>query len=158
MRKIDWYAAAAALMIATPMMAQGRGRNTDGIPPGQRPSAGMCRVWIDGVPPGRQPAETDCATAASRVPRNGRVIYGANTQRMRDNLPRTDLPRANLPRTERNARDARTENARRIYDQAARKNGVNAGDRQKYDDEKADEVKHGKKAKHEKKSKHPGDN
>ncbi len=56
--------------------AQGRGRNTNGVPPGQRPPAGMCRIWIDGVPPGHQPAPTDCVTARLNVPANGRVIYG----------------------------------------------------------------------------------
>jgi Ni/Co efflux regulator RcnB len=48
------------------------------VPPGHRPPAGMCRVWIDGVPPGHQPAVTDCTTArieAARTP-NSRVIYG----------------------------------------------------------------------------------
>jgi hypothetical protein len=45
----------------------------------QRPAAGMCRIWIDGVPPGQQPAPTDCATAAARVPANGRIIYGDRT-------------------------------------------------------------------------------
>jgi hypothetical protein len=59
--------------------AQGRGRgNSQGIPPGQMPRAGECRVWIDGLPPGRQPAPTNCDQAervASRN-RNARVIYG----------------------------------------------------------------------------------
>ena len=69
--------------------AQGRGRgNSQGIPPGQMPRAGQCRVWIDGVPPGRQPAPTDCDRAereASRN-RNARVIYGddAYSYRNRD--------------------------------------------------------------------------
>lgn len=48
------------------------------VPPGHRPPAGMCRVWIDGVPPGHQPAVTDCTTArieSARTP-NSRVIYG----------------------------------------------------------------------------------
>jgi hypothetical protein len=53
-------------------------RDTQGIPPGHLPPAGLCRVWYDGVPPGRQPRATDCRTAsqvASRD-RNARVIYG----------------------------------------------------------------------------------
>ncbi len=61
---------------ATPLMAQGSGRNVDGVPPGQRPPAGMCRIWINGVPPGRQAAPTDCATARANVPANGRVLVG----------------------------------------------------------------------------------
>ena len=58
--------------------AQGRGRNTNGVPPGQRPAAGMCRVWVTGVAPGQQSAATDCATAEAqaRVTANSRVIYG----------------------------------------------------------------------------------
>jgi hypothetical protein len=48
----------------------------DRVPPGQRPPAGMCRIWIDGVPPGKQPKATDCATAESNVPPNARVFYG----------------------------------------------------------------------------------
>ena len=65
--------------LASPSFAQGRGRNgNQGIPPGQLPPAGMCRVWYDGVPPGRQPRATSCNEAerlASRD-RSARVIYG----------------------------------------------------------------------------------
>jgi len=71
-------AALTALAAAAPLGAQGRNGN-QGVPPGQMPPAGMCRIWIDGVPPGRQPRPTDCATARARVPVNGRVIYGSNT-------------------------------------------------------------------------------
>lgn len=53
-----------------------RRRNSDKIPPGQLPPAGMCRIWIDGVPPGRQPAPTDCQTAVATKPANARVIWG----------------------------------------------------------------------------------
>jgi hypothetical protein len=81
MRKIELVAVLASLAIATPAMAQGRGRGNGGVPPGQRPAAGMCRIWIDGVPPGQQPAPTDCATAAARVPVNGRIIYGDRSDR-----------------------------------------------------------------------------
>jgi len=70
---------------AAPLLAQGNGRNVDGIPPGQRPRAGMCRVWIDGVPPGRQSAPTNCATAQARAAANGgRVIYGSNSRNRQD--------------------------------------------------------------------------
>lgn len=56
----------------------GRNRRNQGIPPGQMPPAGMCRVWYDNLPPGRQPRATNCDQAerlASRD-RNARVIYG----------------------------------------------------------------------------------
>jgi hypothetical protein len=76
MRKLEFIAVFAALAVAVPAMAQRRGRGNGGVPPGQRPPAGMCRIWIDGLPPGQQPAPTDCGTAAARVPYNGRIIYG----------------------------------------------------------------------------------
>jgi hypothetical protein len=79
MRKTELIAVLVAFAIATPAMAQARGRGNGGIPPGQRPPAGLCRIWIDGLPPGHQPAPTDCATAAARVPYNGRIIYGDQT-------------------------------------------------------------------------------
>lgn len=70
---------ALALAAASPSDAQVRGRNgSQGVPPGQLPPAGMCRVWYDGVPPGRQPRPTSCNEAeriASRD-RNARVVYG----------------------------------------------------------------------------------
>jgi hypothetical protein len=71
-------------LAASPLYAQGRGRynnSSQGIPPGQLPPAGMCRVWYDGVPPGRQPRATNCNEAeriASRT-NNARVIYGSDT-------------------------------------------------------------------------------
>lgn len=80
MRKLELIAfAAATVVLATPAAAQGRGHGNDGVPPGQRPPAGMCRIWIDGVPPGQQPAPTSCALAESRRPANARVIYGDET-------------------------------------------------------------------------------
>ena len=76
--------AAFALILLTAVAgtseAQGRGRanSAQGIPPGQMPRAGECRVWHDNLPPGRQPAPTSCDQAervASRS-RDARVIYG----------------------------------------------------------------------------------
>ena len=69
-------ALAGSTIAAAPLVAQGRGRNADGVPPGARPPAGMCRIWIDGVPPGQQPAPTDCATALRNRPANARVLFG----------------------------------------------------------------------------------
>ena len=67
-------------LMASPAAAQGNGRNNrgQGIPPGQMPPAGQCRVWYEGVPPGRQPSPTNCDNAeriASRDSR-ARVVYG----------------------------------------------------------------------------------
>jgi hypothetical protein len=69
-------------MMAATSEAQGNGRNrrNQGIPPGQMPPAGLCRVWYDNLPPGRQARPTDCDQAerlASRD-RDARVIYGVD--------------------------------------------------------------------------------
>ena len=82
MRKFELIALTAATVVfAMPAAAQGRARDNDRVPPGQRPPAGLCRVWIDGVPPGQQPAPTSCALAEARRPLNSRVIYGNITPR-----------------------------------------------------------------------------
>jgi hypothetical protein len=70
--------AGSALVLATATLgAQG---NRAGIPQGELPSAGLCRVWIDGVPANRQPRVTDCATARRTAPANSRIIYGNQSQ------------------------------------------------------------------------------
>ena len=75
--------------------AQGNGRNSarnQGIPPGQMPPAGQCRVWYEGRPPGQQPRPTNCNEAeriASRS-RNARVIYGNDTYGRDDRRGRND--------------------------------------------------------------------
>ena len=76
----------AVLAAAAPADAQGRGKGKGEkeVPPGHRPPAGMCRIWIDGVPPGRQPAPTDCETAVRNQPANSRIIWGENTGRGRN--------------------------------------------------------------------------
>jgi hypothetical protein len=79
MRRIELIGALAAVLVAAPLMAQGKGKGSDGVPPGHRPVPGMCRIWLDGVPPGKQPAPTDCVTAVSRRPANARVIFGDDT-------------------------------------------------------------------------------
>jgi hypothetical protein len=58
------------------VQSRGETRNSDRIPPGHLPPAGMCRIWIDDVPPGHQPAPTDCQTAVATKPANARVIWG----------------------------------------------------------------------------------
>ena len=68
----------AAVAGTSEAQGRGRGNSAQGIPPGQMPRAGECRVWHDSLPPGRQPAPTNCDQAervASRN-RNARVIYG----------------------------------------------------------------------------------
>lgn len=86
MRNSLKLAAVLVAVTATSASAQGRGRNVDGVPPGMRPPAGMCRVWVNGVPPGQQSGVTDCATAQAQAQgrANSRVLYGSNTRSSRD--------------------------------------------------------------------------
>jgi hypothetical protein len=69
--------------------AQGNGRygRNQGVPPGQMPPAGMCRVWYDNLPPGRQPRATSCdqAERLAARDRNARVIYGDDRYNTRNN-------------------------------------------------------------------------
>ena len=76
MLKTIAFSLGLAVAVASPLSAQGLGPKAGKIPPGHRPPAGMCRIWLDGVPPGQQPAPTDCATAVRNRPANGRVIFG----------------------------------------------------------------------------------
>jgi hypothetical protein len=69
----------AAVAGSSEAQVRGRGNaRSQGIPPGQMPRAGECRVWHDNVPPGRQPAPTSCDQAERLASRssNARVIYG----------------------------------------------------------------------------------
>jgi hypothetical protein len=65
-----------SIAVALPASAQSRDRGPDDVPPGHRPPAGMCRIWLHGVPPGQQPEPTDCATAVRERPASARVIFG----------------------------------------------------------------------------------
>jgi hypothetical protein len=95
-------------LMAGTSQAQGNGRygRNQGIPPGQMPPAGMCRVWYDNLPPGRQPRPTNCDQAerlASRD-RDARVIYGGDDrygsnnrdQRYRDRADRGVYPNSGV--------------------------------------------------------------
>jgi hypothetical protein len=72
---------AAATTTSADAQGRGRGKGNQGIPPGQRPPAGMCRIWINDVPPGQQPAPTDCASAVRNRPSNGKVLFGDEQQK-----------------------------------------------------------------------------
>ncbi len=106
MRTTALVAFALVALAAAPAAAQGRRNNAQGIPPGQMPRAGECRVWYDGVPPGRQPRATNCddAERVASQSRNARVIYGDNTRASNSYDPSID----------RRARNGRTTGGRAI--------------------------------------------
>lgn len=117
MRKIALTLIVAGAALATEASAQVM-VTASSVPPGQRPPADMCRVWIEGVPAGRQPAVTDCVTARATAPLNSRIIYGSDAPfpgravgRFRDGDCEFERRRTNLGdiffglRTSRNDRD-----------------------------------------------------
>ena len=71
-------------LVASPLLAQEPrgwyGDRVQGIPPGQLPAPGQCRVWYDNRPAGRQPRATSCVEAERAAARDSRarVIYGDN--------------------------------------------------------------------------------
>ena len=82
-------------LVAGSAFAQGNGRNSarnQGIPPGQMPPAGQCRVWYEGRPPGQQPRATNCNEAERVASRSNtaRVIYGSGTYDRNDRNRRDD--------------------------------------------------------------------
>jgi hypothetical protein len=88
--------ALAVLLIgvsAAPATAQGR-RNSQGIPPGQLPPAGQCRVWYEGRPPGQQPRAMSCREAERIAARDSRarVIYGTEGRAIPRPVPRPVPP------------------------------------------------------------------
>jgi hypothetical protein len=50
-------------------------RRTLGIPPGQLPRPGQCRVWIQGLPPGHEPRARSCAGIAQTAPAGSMILY-----------------------------------------------------------------------------------
>jgi hypothetical protein len=72
---VRWSLGSLLVLLPFAVQAQAR-RDSDGVPPGHLPPAGLCRIWYDGRSPGQQPGATDCLTAERRVPRNARVVYG----------------------------------------------------------------------------------
>ncbi len=48
---------------------------TLGVPPGQLPPPGQCRVWIQGRPPGRQARARSCDGIAATAPAGAMILY-----------------------------------------------------------------------------------
>lgn len=141
MRSLGVLTMVFALTAASPLFAQGRNSRygAQGVPPGQMPPAGMCRVWYDGVPPGRQPRPTNCNEAerlASRD-RNARVIYGDNNYGYNDranNYPYGANDRYGYPNS--NGRYGNTVNGvayDKGYQDGLEKGRKDAADRNSYD-------------------------
>ena len=97
MRLIPTLAAAALMLGAAPLAAQGRGRASDTIPKTHLPPAGMCRIWLPNVPPAKQAAPTDCATAVRNRPANARVVFGDSMSRSGKAPPTVPVAPGNLP-------------------------------------------------------------
>jgi hypothetical protein len=135
-------------LIGTTLSAQGQGRYSDrnqGIPPGQMPPAGQCRVWYDGVPPGGQPRATSCREAERIAARNGnaRVIYGSDT-RGRDNRGWEQRDRDRARTAERWPGDSRSDRRfdREGYDQGYR-DGISKAQEDVRDNDRYDPARHG---------------
>jgi hypothetical protein len=129
---------------------QGRGRQgqaaiarAQGIPPGQLPPAGQCRVWYEGVPPGRQPAPTGCNEAERVASRDAdaRVIYGDDRTRGAERWRDRGITNQREPRI--TDQRVRTGRARSVsvntvpynngYRDGLEKGREDAGDRDSYD-------------------------
>lgn len=48
---------------------------TLGVPPGQLPRPGLCRVWIQGLPPGHEPRARSCSGIAPTAPAGSMILY-----------------------------------------------------------------------------------
>ncbi len=48
---------------------------TLGVPPGQLPPPGQCRVWIRGRPPGRQARPQSCDGIVATAPAGAMILY-----------------------------------------------------------------------------------
>ena len=71
-------ACARRVVIVESPPAQAQGRSTAvtlGVPPGQLPPEGMCRIWIPGRPPGRQARARACDGIVAAAPAGSMILY-----------------------------------------------------------------------------------
>lgn len=128
-------------LIAGAAFAQGNGRNSarnQGIPPGQMPPAGQCRVWYEGRPPGQQPRATNCNEAERIASRsnNARVIYGSDVYGRNDRWGNRDDDRWG-----RDDRYGDRRYARQGYDQGYR-DGITKAQEDSRDGDRYDPARH----------------
>ena len=132
-------------LLAGAAFAQGNGRNSarnQGIPPGQMPPAGQCRVWYEGRAPGQQPRPTNCNEAervASRS-RNARVIYGSDTWGRNDRYGDRNDDRWG-GRDDRNVRYGDRSYSRQGFDQGYR-DGITKAQEDSRDGDRYDPARH----------------
>ena len=96
MRSASFPALALAVLTATactvqpsrtvqqPAPAVRRGPSTSaalGIPQGQLPPPGQCRVWLPGEPPGHQPRARNCARIERTAPAGSWIVYRPDEDR-----------------------------------------------------------------------------
>jgi hypothetical protein len=129
--------------------AQGNGRNSarnQGIPPGQMPPAGQCRVWYEGRPPGQQPRATNCNEAERIASRSNsaRVIYGSGTYGRDDRSGRDDRYGRDDPygRDDRAGRNGSYARISAAYNQG-RNDGVTKAREDMRDGDRYDPARHG---------------
>jgi hypothetical protein len=70
---IVFTACTRRVVVATPRRTPPGLSDTLGIPPGQLPRPGECRIWIPGRPPGQQPRPERCGPRL-RVPLGGWLL------------------------------------------------------------------------------------
>lgn len=61
----------------------GRGAQALGIPPGQLPPPGSCKIWIPGRPPGQQGPPGPCAALRAQAPPGSWLIYSPGREQVR---------------------------------------------------------------------------
>ncbi|HEX5386568.1 MAG TPA: hypothetical protein VFW66_07725 [Gemmatimonadales bacterium] len=67
-----------------------------GVPPGQLPPPGMCRVWVPGRPPGHQPRPRDCAGIDETAPAGSWVLLRPSQNRRIVKVRMVDERRAGI--------------------------------------------------------------